>query len=141
MHPEYAHFGRGHAREDESQHYDEQRALHDVGHRCGGMLEIGASVGDVGNRQERGLRRNAADSIGKRKFGVAVGSRGDRGDGTGERSAGAEEDRSGQCLSESGALRDAVCRRCKLPSRNADQRRRGREHCDVGGKGQLRKIV
>ena len=59
---------------DRNMHLNNARymMLADIGRR---MFEIGPAVGEIGHRQERGLRRDAANRVGEGHRGISIESR------------------------------------------------------------------
>ena len=88
------------------------------------MLEIGLAIGDVGDAEEGGLRRDAAETVADGEASIALIGRDHRGDDAWQRRASTNQDCTHQCLAEARARGKLI----------GDAREPGAGHRDHGGR-------
>jgi hypothetical protein len=130
MHAERRELGRRRRQQRNGQQRDQERALGEAGDRGGGVLEVGLAVGQIGDRQKRGLGGQPADRVADRQAGIALGGGRHRGDDPGQRRAGADEHRAGDDLAHAGAVGELVGQPGEPGAGDRNHQRRARQGGD-----------
>jgi len=115
------------AYEEETEQHDEQARLQQIARRRGRVLEIGVAVGQIGNGEERRLRRDAADRVRERELRVPAHGRGDRRRDPGQRRDRAEEHASHERLPETRPVGEPAGDRGETRAEHRDHERGDRE--------------
>ena len=108
MDAEDGHLGAAGCGQHQPDEAGQHQRLDHVGYRCGGVLEVGAPVGHVGDREEGRLRGDAAHGVGDREPGIAGRRADDGGDQSGQGGGGAKEHRAGHRLTDAEAIGKVV---------------------------------
>jgi hypothetical protein len=106
----------------------QQRALGQAGDRGGGVLQVGAAIGEVCDCQKGGLGGEAAERVADRQPRIALGGGHHRGDGARQGGARAHEQGAGDDLAHPGLVGELVGDTGELGASIADGERRGDEH-------------